>query len=156
MIAAVHGATVGIGVTLLLHCDLVIAARSARLAVPFVRLGLVPEAASSLLLPRLVGYQRAAEMLLLGAPVDATRAYEMGIVNRLVDDEALMSEARALAHSVARQPPEALFATKRLMRSGSTTILDRIEEELEAFRVQLDSAEFRTAAQEFLSKRRGS
>ncbi len=74
MVAAVHGATVGIGVTLLLHCDLVVAARSARLAVPFVRLGLVPEAASSLLLPRLIGHQRAAEMLLLAASMGAPRS----------------------------------------------------------------------------------
>ena len=155
MVAAVHGATVGIGVTLLLHCDLVVAARSARLAVPFVRLGLVPEAASSLLLPRLIGHQRAAEMLLLGAPIDAARAYEIGIVNRVVDDEALLSEARGLARSVAQQPAGALLATKKLLRSGSTALLDRIEEELEAFRQQLGSVEFRAAAQEFLNKRRG-
>jgi enoyl-CoA hydratase/carnithine racemase len=156
MVAAVHGATVGIGVTLLLHCDLVVAARSARLSVPFVRLGLVPEAASSLLLPRLIGYQRAAEMLLLGAPIDAARAFELGIVNRLVDDEALMPEARALAHAVAQQPAGALLATKRLLRSGSTSVLDRIEEELDAFRQRLDSAEFRASAHEFLNKPRGS
>ena len=155
MVAAVHGATVGIGVTLLLHCDLVIAARSTRLAVPFVRLGLVPEAASSLLLPRLIGHQRAAEMLFLGEPIDANRAFEMGIVNRVVDDESLLGEARSLARTVAAQPAGALLATKRLLRSGSTALLDRIEEELEAFRQQLGSAEFRAAAQEFLGKRRG-
>jgi len=154
-IAAVQGSTVGIGVTLLLHCDLVIAARGARLSMPFVKLGLVPEAAISLLLPRLVGYQRAAELLLLGAPIDAARAYEIGIVNRVVEDEALMAEARTLARTVAQQPPGALLATRRLLRSGSTTVLNRIEEELEAFREQLGSAEFRSAAQEFFNKRRG-
>jgi enoyl-CoA hydratase/carnithine racemase len=155
MIAAVHGATVGIGATLLLHCDLVVAASSARLSMPFVRLGLVPEAASSLLLPHLVGYHRAAEMLLLGTPIDAARAYEIGIVNRVVDgDQALMPEARALARSIAQQPPGALMATLRLLHGGSTTVLGRMEEELDAFRQQLGSEEFRAAAQEFLGKRR--
>lgn len=156
MIAAVHGTTVGIGATLLLHCDLVVAARSTRLSMPFVKLGLVPEAGSSLLLPRLIGYQRAAEMLLLGVPIDAERAFEMGIVNRLVDDAALMDEARSLARTVAQQPPGALLATRRLLRSGPSTVLSRIEEELQAFGQQLGSAEFRAAAQEFLNKRRGS
>jgi enoyl-CoA hydratase/carnithine racemase len=75
MVAAVHGSTVGIGVTMLLHCDLVVAARSTRLSMPFVKLGLVPEAGSSLLLPRLVGHQRAAELLLLGTPIDAATAW---------------------------------------------------------------------------------
>ena len=156
MIAAVHGSTAGIGVTLLLHCDLVIAAHNTRLALPFVRLGLVPEAASSLLLPRLIGYHRAAEMLLLGTPIDADSARAMGIVNRVVGDDELMNEARKLARAVAQQPPGALLATKRLLRSGSTGVLDRIEEELEAFRTQLASTEFKTAAQEFLDRRRGS
>jgi enoyl-CoA hydratase/carnithine racemase len=156
MVAAVQGATVGIGVTLLLHCDLVVAARGARLSMPFVKLGLVPEAASSLLLPRLVGYQRAAEMLLLGEPIDAERAFDIGMVNRIVDEAALMGEARALAHSLAQQPGGALLATRRLLQSGSTTLLSRMEEELEAFREQLGSAEFRAAAQAFLGKRRGS
>ena len=133
MVAAVQGATVGIGVTLLLHCDLVVAARSARLSMPFVKLGLVPEAASSLLLPRLVGYQRAAEMLLLGEPIDAERAFDIGMVNRIVDDQALMDEARALARKLAQQPGGALLATRRLLQSGSTTLLGRMEEELEAF-----------------------
>ncbi len=155
MIAAVQGATVGIGATLLLHCDLVVAARSTRLSMPFVKLGLVPEAASSLLLPRLVGYQRAAEILLLGEPIDAVRAYEIGIVNRIFDDETLTAQARALARNVAQQPEGALLATRRLLRSGSMTVLGRMEEELDAFRDQLTSPEFRAAAQEFLSKRRG-
>lgn len=151
MMAAVHGATVGIGVTLLLHCDLVIVARSARLSMPFVKLGLVPEAASSLLLPRLVGYQRAAEMLLLGEPIEAARAFEIGMVNRVVDDDVLMEEARALARKVARQPEGALLATRRLLHGASTTVLGRVEEELEAFRQRLGSAEFRAAVQDFLN-----
>jgi enoyl-CoA hydratase/carnithine racemase len=155
MIGAVHGTTVGIGATLLLHCDLVVAARSTRLSMPFVKLGLVPEAGSSLLLPNLIGYQRAAELLLLGVPIDAQRALEMGIVNRVVDDERLMDEARSLARTVAQQPPGALLATRRLLRSGPSTVLSRIEEELQAFGQQLESEEFRAAARDFFDKRRG-
>jgi len=155
LIAAVHGQTVGIGVTLLLHCDLVVAARSAQMTMPFVKLGLVPEAGSSLLLPRAVGYHRAAELLLLGQPFDAATGREMGIVNRVVEDQALMDEARKLARAVAEQPPAALLATKRLLRSEAGTVSARIDEELEAFRTQLASDEFKAAAQAFFSKGRG-
>ncbi|MGH8137924.1 MAG: enoyl-CoA hydratase [Steroidobacteraceae bacterium] len=151
LVAAVHGSTVGIGVTLLLHCDLVLAARNARLSMPFVRLGLVPEAASSLLLPRLIGQQRAAELLLLGSPIDAATALALGLVNRVTEDAALLQEARALALSLAQQPAGALLATKRLLRGRTTEIAARIEEELQAFQQQLGSAEFRNAAQAFLA-----
>jgi enoyl-CoA hydratase/carnithine racemase len=151
LLAAVHGPTVGIGVTMLLHCDLVLAARSARLAMPFVRLGLVPEAASSLLLPRLVGHQRAAELLLLGTPIDALTAQSLGLVNRVTEDEVLHDEAWALARSVAELPAEAVQATKRLLRS-ETGVTARLEEELLAFRERLSSAEFKNAAQAFLGK----
>ncbi|HVW70616.1 MAG TPA: enoyl-CoA hydratase [Steroidobacteraceae bacterium] len=154
LIAAVHGQTVGIGVTLLLHCDLVVAARSTLLSMPFVKLGLVPEAASSLLLPRAIGHHRAAELLLLGTPVDAAAAQSLGLVNRVVEDEALMEEARKLARAVAAQPPSALLATKRLLRSEVGSVSGRIEEELEAFRTQLGSAEFKAAAQAFFGKGR--
>jgi enoyl-CoA hydratase/carnithine racemase len=153
LIAAVHGSTVGIGVTLLLHCDLVVAARNARLSMPFVRLGLVPEAASSLLLPRLVGHQRAAELLLLGTPIDSARAFNIGLVNRVVEDDVLHEEARALAQAVAEQPAGALRATKQLLRS-ETGLTARIEEELQAFQERLGSAEFKSAAQAFFSKGR--
>jgi enoyl-CoA hydratase/carnithine racemase len=155
LIAAVHGSTVGIGVTLLLHCDLVVAARNARLSMPFVKLGLVPEAASSLLLPRLVGHQRAAELLLLGTPIDSARAFNIGLVNRVVEDDVLHEEARALAQTVAEQPAGALRATKQLLRS-ETGLTARIEEELQAFQERLGSAEFKSAAQAFFSKGRPS
>jgi enoyl-CoA hydratase/carnithine racemase len=140
-----------IGVTMLLHCDLVVAARSTRLSLPFVKLGLVPEAGSSLLLPRLIGYPRAAEMLLLGTPIDAPTALSYGLVNRVVEDDALLSEARALALAVAEQPAGALRAAKQLMRS-ETGVTARIEEELVAFRERLGSAEFKAAAQAFFNK----
>lgn len=153
LIAAVHGSTVGIGVTMLLHCDLVLAARSTRLSMPFVKLGLVPEAASSLLLPRLLGHQRAAELLLLGTSIDAAAAYNFGLVNRVVEDDELLEEARTLARTVAGQPAGALRATKQLLRS-ETGVTARIEEEIQAFQERLGSAEFRNAAQAFFSKGR--
>lgn len=154
LIAAVHGPTVGIGVTLLLHCDLVVAAaRSTRLITPFVQLGVVPEAASTLLLPQLIGHQRAAEMFFLGQPVDAGTAREWGLVNRVVADEALMEEARAVAAAAARQPPGAVRITKRLMRSGQRAVVSALmEEELREFAGRLRSAEFAAAAQAFFGK----
>lgn len=155
LVAAVHGQTVGIGVTMLLHCDLVVAARSTQMILPFVKLGLVPEAASSLLLPRAVGHHRAAELLLSGKPFDAATALSLGLVNRVTDDQALLEEARTLAHEVAQQPPAALFATKRLLRSETGSVAGRIEEELEAFRQQIGSEEFKAAARAFFNKGRG-
>jgi enoyl-CoA hydratase/carnithine racemase len=154
LIAAVHGQTVGIGVTMLLHCDLVVAARGAQMSMPFVKLGLVPEAGSSLLLPRMVGHHRAAELLMLGKPFDAAEALSMGIVNRVTEDAGLMDEARKLARAVAAQPPGALLATKRLLRSETGSVAGRIEEELEAFRAQLGSEEFKAAVQAFFAKSR--
>src|SRR3569833_360701 len=153
LIAAVHGQTVGIGVTALLHCGLVVAARSTQMSMPFVKLGLVPEAGSSLLLPRLVGYQRAAELLLLGRPFDASEALEMGLVNRVTEDAALMDEARKLARTVAQQPPGSLLATKLLLMSEAG-LGARMQEELEAFRAQLGSEEFKAAVQAFFAKSR--
>lgn len=157
LVAAVHGPTVGIGVTLLLHCDLVVAAaRSTRLITPFVQLGLVPEAASTLLLPRLLGHPRAAQMLLLGEPVDAGTAREWGLVNRVVDDAALLQEARSLADAAARQPPGAVRATKRLLRSGDgAEVSARMREELRVFAERLRSPEFAAAAQAFFGKSAG-
>ena len=157
LIAAIHGPTVGIGATLLLHCDLVIAAaRSTRLVMPFVQLGVVPEAASTLLLPRLVGHQRAAEMLFLGEPLDAPSAKEWGLVNRVVDDETLIEQARALAEAAARQPPGAVRATKRLLRAGgSAEVWKCMQEELRVFAERLRSPEFAAAAQAFFGKSAG-
>src|SRR5256886_15724240 len=137
LLAPVHGQTVGIGVTPPLHCDLVVAARSAQLAMPFVALGLVPEAASSLLLPRLVGQQRAAELLLLGKPFDAATAERLGLVNRGVEEAVLRSEARALARALAQQPSGALLATRRLLRGDPQQVQARIEAGAAIFRTHL-------------------
>jgi enoyl-CoA hydratase/carnithine racemase len=154
LLAAVHGQTVGIGATMLLHCDLVIAARSTQLSMPFVALGLVPEAGSSLLLPRLIGQQRAAELLLLGKPIDALTAQTLGIVNRVVEDDALAAEARALARALAQQPTGALTATRRLLRGDPAQLLARIEEEARVFGAQLQSEEFRERIRAFLARGR--
>ncbi len=145
LLAAAHGQTVGIGVTLLLHCDLVVAARSTVFSMPFVALGLVPEAASSLLLPRLVGQQRAAELLLLGKPFDAASAHSMGLVNRVVEDAELIGEARTLARAIAAQPLAALLAARRLLRGDPAQVLARIDAEAKIFAERLQSEEFRAA-----------
>lgn len=154
LLAAVHGQTVGIGVTMLLHCDLVIAARTTQLSLPFVALGLVPEAGSSLLLPRLVGQQRAAEMLLLGKPFAAATAHQLGLVTRVVEDAALQDDARALARAIAQQPAAALLATRRLLRGDPQEILARIEEEARIFGAQLQSPEFQAGIRAFLARAR--
>ena len=155
LLAAVQGQTVGIGVTMLLHCDLIVAARAAQFSLPFVALGLVPEAGSSLLLPRLIGQQRAAELLFLGQPFNADTAYRLGLVNSVVEEGALLDETRALARAVAQQPPAALAATRRLLRGDTDELLARIEEEASIFGAQLQSEEFRARVRAFLTRRSG-
>ena len=154
LLAAVHGPTVGIGVTMLLHCDLVVAAQGTQLIMPFVALGLVPEAGSSLLLPRLVGQQRAAELLLLGEPLDAAAAERLGLVNRVVAPDKLLDEARALAQRLVRQPAEALRATRRLLRGDTAELRARIEAEAQVFGARLNSAEFLAQVRALLGKGR--
>jgi enoyl-CoA hydratase/carnithine racemase len=154
LIAAVHGQTVGIGVTMLLHCDLVVAAQGTTLTMPFVALGLVPEAGSSLLVPRLVGQQRAAELLLLGQPLDAAGAERLGLVNRVVAEASLLDEGRALALRLAQQPATALRATKRLLRGDPAELSARIDAEVAEFSALLKSTEFRTRVAALLGKGR--
>jgi len=155
LVAAVHGTTVGIGVTMLLHCDLVVAAQGTQLLMPFVALALVPEAGSSLLLPRLVGQQRAAELLLLGEGLEAAAAERLGLVNRVVEADRLLDEARSLAQRLARQPAEALRATKRLLRGDTVEVLARIEAEAKLFGACLKSEEFRAQVRAVLARSRG-
>jgi enoyl-CoA hydratase/carnithine racemase len=155
LVAAVHGTTVGIGVTMLLHCDLVVAAQGTQLLMPFVALALVPEAGSSLLLPRLVGQQRAAELLLLGEGLEAAAAERLGLVNRVVEADRLLDEARSLAQRLARQPAEALRATKRLLRGDTAEVLARIEAEAKLFGACLKSEEFRAQVRAVLARSRG-
>jgi enoyl-CoA hydratase/carnithine racemase len=154
LVAAVNGAAIGVGTTMLMHCDLIIAASSARFVMPFTGLGLVPEAASSLLFPRLLGHQRASAMLLLGEPLDAATAHAWGFVNRVVDDVALMETSHAVAHRLASLPPQAVRLTKRLMRHGADDVAGRIEEELALFRERLGSPEAAEAFRAFMEKRK--
>src|SRR5579883_2151842 len=154
LVAAVNGAAIGVGTTMLMHCDLIIAVRTARFVMPFTSLGLVPEAGSSLLFPRLLGYQRASALLLLGEPLDAVTAHAWRFVNRLVDDVDLMHTARELAQRLAALPPQAVRLTKQLIRRGAADLPSRIEEELVLFRERLASPEAAEAFNAFAEKRK--
>ena len=155
LVAAVAGAAVGIGTTLLLHCDLVYAADNARLSMPFAQLGLCPEAASSLLLPATAGWQRAAEKLLLGEAFGAQEALEMGIVNRVLPAGELFGFVDAQLAKLVALPPASLRATKRLMKSGLRDVVaQRMNEEGDQFRAMLGSPEAREAFTAFLQKRK--
>lgn len=154
MVAAVQGNCVGIGTTMLLHCDLVIAEEGARFSMPFVDLGLVPEAASSLLLPRLAGHARAARYLLLGEPFDAAEARAIGLVSHLVPngtrDEALSRVVAALS----AKPAAALRHTRRLLRQGTREeILERMQVESRLFAERLESDEVKQAIATFFASR---
>jgi enoyl-CoA hydratase/carnithine racemase len=154
LVAAVDGLGVGIGLTLLLHCDLVYATERTKLRAPFVDLGLVPEAASSLLLPRLFGYQRAAEILLLGETIDARRAYELGLVNAVVPQAELAARAQEACTKLAAKPPMALKLTKQLLKDPAhATVAERIRHEAVYFGRQLGSAEVKEAITAFFEKR---
>jgi len=123
IVAAVEGSAVGIGTTMLMHCDLIYAGASARFAMPFVALGLVPEAGSSLLTSRLIGHPRAAAMLLLGEGLTAEQAADAGLINSVVGEEVLYAHARAKAVALAAQPRTALIAAKALMRPDTALVL---------------------------------
>jgi enoyl-CoA hydratase/carnithine racemase len=155
IVAAVDGPAVGIGTTMLLHCDLVVAATGARFQLPFVKLGLVPEAASSYLLPRLAGMQRASEWLLLGEPFSAADAHAAGLVNRVVAPEALESTALAFADALAARPPEAVRLSKQLIRAPRAAESAAVmEKESALFTQRLVSDEAREAFMAFLAKRK--
>ncbi len=153
LIAAVNGPAVGVGTTMLMHCDLIVAVRSARFVMPFTSLGLVPEAGSSLLFPRLLGLQRASALLLLGEPMDAVTAHVWGFVNRLVDDTELMPVAHDIARRLAALPPQAVRMTKQLIRHGPDDLAQRMEQELALFRERLGSPEAAEAFKAFMEKR---
>ena len=154
LVAAVSGLAVGIGTTMLLHCDFVFCAPGTRFSMPFVNLGLCPEAASSFLLPRLVGYQRAAELLMLGEPFDAEKAQAMGLVNEIVPAGSLMDKAMAVAQKLASKPAASLRETKMLMKQGiGEAVKLAMRDESEAFRERLDSPEAKEAFTAFLEKR---
>ncbi len=155
IIAAVGGPAIGIGTTLLLHCDFIYAATNTRFQLPFVTLGLVPEAGSSLLLPRLLGHPRAAELLLLGRPFDADKAYALGLVTAIVPESDLLSVARATTRALTELPPESVRLTKALMKGdGSDVLARRMRTELDHFAQRLHSSEVKEAIAAFFEKRK--
>lgn len=155
IVAAVGGSAVGIGTTMLLHCDFVIATMEARFQLPFVSLGLVPEAASSLLLPLNAGLQRASELLMLGEPFDSAKAQSAGIVNEIVTKEVLLERARACAAKFAALPPRQMQMTKALIRKQHAgAVQERMQDESLKFRALLSSPEAKEAMTAFLEKRK--
>ena len=154
ILAAVQGNAVGIGTTMLLHCDLVIAEESARFSLPFVDLGLVPEAASTLLLPRLAGRRLAAKYLLLGEPFSAAEALQAGFVSHLVSKGKLAAAFEEMALKILTKPPKALRLTQALLRhSESGDIVDRMELESSHFSERLKSPEVAQAITSFFQRK---
>jgi enoyl-CoA hydratase/carnithine racemase len=154
LIAAVLGQAVGVGTTMLLHCDHVVASSDARFSTPFVNLGLVPEAASSLLAPRLMGHRRAFELLVMGRPLDAAAAQDCGLVNAVVPPGDVEARALKAARDIAALPAEAVAASRRLLRGAPDEIVARIDEEVRLFQERLLSAEAQTAFGAFLTRKR--
>ena len=155
LLAAVCGPAVGIGTTMLLHCDLVYAGDNAMFSMPFVNLGLCPEAASSLLVPRLMGYQRAAEVLLMGDPFMAEAAMEVGLVNRVVPPTEANALAQQQARRLATKPLSSVIETKRLLKASTTpAVLERMREEGAIFGRMLQEPAAKEAFSAFLDKRK--
>jgi enoyl-CoA hydratase/carnithine racemase len=154
LVAAVHGAAVGGGTTMLTHCDFVYAGESAKFQMPFINLGLVPEFGTTYSIPSRVGYIRAAELILLGLPFDAARAAELGLVTRVVPDQKLLSTATETAQKLAEKPAGALQACKRLMRRPSHEQLEQAAKlENEEFAARVRSVDAKEAFTAFFEKR---
>ena len=154
IVAAVNGPAVGVGTTMLLHCDMVVATDKATFSMPFVKLGLCPEAASSYLLPLLAGYQRAAELLLLGDNFDAQMARECGIVNRVASESDYQSVAMELASKLASLPPTSLRTTKAFLKNDHRSAIEaRMTEEGEAFGKLISEPEAVEAMTAFMERR---
>jgi enoyl-CoA hydratase/carnithine racemase len=155
VVAAVAGVAVGIGTTMLLHCDLVYAAPDARFQLPFVNLGLCPEAGSSVMLPELMGHRRAAELLLFGEPFSSEKALELGIINAVYPGGELLEAATAKARQLAEKPPSALRTTKALLkRSAAGAVAEAMERETEKFAALLQGPEAREAMMAFMQRRK--
>ncbi|MDD2582779.1 MAG: enoyl-CoA hydratase [Desulfuromonadaceae bacterium] len=155
LVAAVNGLAVGIGVTMLLHCDLVYAGTNATFQMPFVNLGLCPEAGSTLLLPRIMGHQRAAELLLLGEVFSAEKAYNLGIITELCQDSDVLTTARSRSLQLAAQPAAAVRLAKNLLkRNYASQLHETIAEEGMQFVARLKSPEAAEALQAFIQHRK--
>ena len=153
VVAAINGLAIGIGTTILLHCDLVYVVESARFQMPFVNLGLVPELGSSLLLPALAGHARAAELLMLGDMFDAETARSIGLINAICSKEELLPTAQKAAAKLAAKPPAALRHTKALMKADLDAVHARIEAEAKVFGEHLGGDEVKEAIAAFFEKR---
>lgn len=155
VVAAVSGVAVGIGTTMLLHCDLVYADSTARFQLPFVNLGLCPEAGSSVIMPALIGQRRAAELLYLGEPFNAEKARALGIVNEVVTENAVLDTALAVARRLAEKPPSALRTTKMLLKhEAASPMSDAMARETQQFAALLQGPEAKEAMAAFLERRK--
>jgi enoyl-CoA hydratase/carnithine racemase len=154
LVAAVQGVAVGIGTTMLLHCDYVVAATDAKFSTPFISLGILPEAASSLIAPRLMGYARAFSLLVMGRSLDAIEARAAGFVNTVVAPADVEAEAMKAALQIAALPAEGVAIARRLMRGEPDEIIARIDEEAELFKKRLASPEAHAAFAAFLNRKR--
>lgn len=152
IVAGVDGAAIGIGTTLILHCDYALCSERAMFQTPFVDLALVPEAGSSLIVPELMGHRLAFELLVMGAKFDAKRAAETGLVNRITTAEALEAETLATAAAIAAKPREAVAISRRLLKGDPERLIARIEAEAKEFAQRLNSAEARAAFEAFLAR----
>ncbi|KQT54714.1 enoyl-CoA hydratase [Aureimonas sp. Leaf454] len=155
LVAAVDGLAIGIGTTMLMHCDMVLASPRSVFRTPFLDLGLVPEAGSSLLAPRLMGVRRAYALLVLGEAFDAEAAKAADLVTRIVAEAEVEAAALSAAQSLAAKPPEALAIGRDLLRAPREELLERIAVETRHFGERLSSAEARTAFMAFMSKGKG-
>jgi enoyl-CoA hydratase/carnithine racemase len=155
IIAAVDGIAVGIGTTMLFHCDYVLASKTATFSTPFMRLGLIPEAASSLLMPRTIGYQRAFAMLVMGRTIDADAAHEAGFVNEVVAPGHTEAEARKVAREICDLPAEAVAMTLKLLKLPPEDMTRRIDQESHLFGERMRSKEAVAAFKAFFSRKKG-
>jgi enoyl-CoA hydratase/carnithine racemase len=154
LVAAVRGDAVGIGTTMLMHCDHVVASSDARFSTPFLSLGLVPEAASSLIAPRLMGQARAFALLVMGRPLNAEEAKAAGLANSIVAPDQVEAAAMKAAREIAALPPQGVLASRRLLRGGANEIIARIDAEAELFKTRLQSAEAKAAFEAFMTRKK--
>jgi enoyl-CoA hydratase/carnithine racemase len=154
LVAAVDGLAVGVGTTMLMHCDYVVASETSRFSTPFVQLGLVPEAASSLVAPRLMGHRRAFALLVMGRSLDAQQAMASGLVNEVVASSDVERRALDAAREIAALPPQAVAASRRLIRSSPDELAARIDDEAALFKKRLATDEARAAFAAFFSRKR--
>ncbi|MEM8496576.1 MAG: enoyl-CoA hydratase-related protein [Pseudomonadota bacterium] len=153
IIAAVNGHAIGIGLTMLLHCDLVLAARDSSFSAPFIKVGVVPEAGSSLLLPRSVGMAIANDIILTGRTLSVEEALDFGLIARILDSNIMMKKVREIARQISQSAPDALKRSKELIRNQNAEIKQQMVLEGQAFAAQLKSSEFTECVNAILEKR---